>query len=173
MRFVPVALAAILALAFVGCGDDDDGGNGATATPEVTSTTPATSGTATPAPGTTPVPGTTPTAAPTIALSPTFACTDAVDFFAARAFAGEAATVQGPVLGTTIRGNSVVLFVGAGAEALLRLEVIIPSAGRSTFAAPPETAFAGRDVCIKGTVELVDGITTIEASSPDELSVVE
>lgn len=172
MRFAAVALTAVLSLALVGCGDDDDGGNGATATPGTTGS-PTTSGT-TPAPGTTATEAaTTPGASPTVALRPTFACTGAVDFFAARAFVGETATVQGPVLGTTIRGDSVVLFVGAGEAALLRLEVVIPSAGRATFAAPPETAFANREVCVKGTVELVDGITTIEASSPDELSVVE
>jgi len=168
VRLVAIALAALLSLAMVACGDDDDGGNGPTATSGATET-------ATTANGSTPPPGTatTPAAAPTVALSPTFACTGSVDFFAARAFVGKAATVQGPVLGTTVRGDSVVLFVGAGAEATLRLEVIIPSAGRATFAAPPETAFAQREVCVKGTVELVDNITTIEASSPDELSVVE
>lgn len=173
MRSVTVALAALLALAFVACGDDDDGAAATPTTAAATTSPTANAATGTPAPGTTTSPGTTPVPTPTIALSPTFACTGSVDFFAARAFAGETATVQGPVLGTTIRGDAVVLFVGAGEEALLRLEVIIPSAGRSTFAAPPETAFAGRDVCVKGTVELVDNITTIEASSPDELSVVE
>lgn len=173
MRLVTAALPALLALAFVACGDDDNG-DGATPTSTATSTSPtADATTVATVPGTTTTPGTTPMPTPTVALSPTFACTGAVDFFAARAFASEAATVQGPVLGTTIRDDSVVLFVGAGEEALLRLEVIIPSAGRGTFAAPPETAFAGRNVCVKGTVALVDGITTIEASSPDGLSVVE
>ena len=168
MRLVAIALAALLSLAMVACGDDDDGGNGPTATSGATETATAANG-STPPPGT----ATTPAAAPTVALSPTFACTGSVDFFAARAFVGEMATVQGPVMGTTVRGDSVVLFVGAAAEATLRLEVIIASAGRSAFAAPPETAFAQREVCVKGTVELVDNITTIEASSPDELSVVE
>jgi hypothetical protein len=167
-----IALAALLALTMAACGDDDDDGNGATATSAATSTATASNGT-TPPSGTATPPGTTPEATATVALSPTFACTDSVDFFAARAFVGESATVQGRVMGTTVRGDSVVLFVGAGEEALLRLEVIIPSSGRATFAAPPETAFAGREVCVKGTVELVDNITTIEASSPDELSVVE
>lgn len=173
MRLAPIALAALLSIALVACGDDDDDdGNGATATSGATSTATVSNGT-TPPSGTATATGTTPQATATVALRPTFACTGAVDFFAARAFVGEAATVQGRVMGTTVRGDSVILFVGAAAEATLRLEVIIPSAGRATFAAPPETAFAGREVCVKGTVELVDNITTIEASSPDELSVVE
>ncbi|MBE0610795.1 MAG: hypothetical protein IH609_15550 [Dehalococcoidia bacterium] len=172
MRLASIALAALLSFALVACGDDDDGGNGATATSGATSTATVSSGT-TPPSGTATAPGTTPGTTATVALSPTFACTGSVDFFAARAFVGETATVQGPVMGTTVRGDSVVLFVGAAAEATLRLEVVIPSAGRATFAAPPETAFADREVCVKGTVELVDNITTIEASSPDELSVVE
>jgi hypothetical protein len=164
------ALAALVSIALVACGDDD-GGNGATATSGTTSTANAGGGTTPPA-GTATATGTTPEATTSVTLSPTFACSGAVDFFAARAFVGETATVQGRVMGTTVRGDSVVLFVGAAAEATLRLEVIIPSAGRATFAAPPETAFAGREVCVKGTVKLVDNITTIEASSPDELSVV-
>ncbi len=172
MRLAPIALAAVLALALVGCGDDDDGGNGGTPTTGATGTATTPGGT----PDGTTAPGTTATATPpaaTVTLTPTFACTDAIDFFAARANRGEQVTVQGRVFGTTIRGESVVLFVGAGEEATLRLEVIISSAGRATFAVPPEVGFANREVCVKGTVEVVDDITTIQASSPDELSVVE
>jgi len=172
VRLASAALAAILAFALVGCGDDDDGGDEATPTTGTTETATAANGT----PGGTPAPGDTPSPAPpaaTVTLTPTFACTDAIDFFAARAKRGEEVTVQGRVFGTTVRGESVVLFVGAGEEASLRLEVVIPSAGRATFAVPPETGFANREVCVKGTVDVVDGITTIQASSPDELSVVE
>lgn len=170
MRVLPVALAVILSFALVACGDDDDNGNGATPTaPTSGATATATSGS-----GGTPAPGETATQpVPAVTLTPTFACTDSVDFFAARALRGDEVTVQGEVMGTTIRGDSVVLFVGAPEDAALRLEVVISSEGRSTFAAPPETAFANREVCVKGTVEVVDNITTIQASSPDELSVVE
>lgn len=171
MKLAPFALAAIVALALAGCGDDDDAGNGATPTTGATGT--ATSPGGTPAGTSAPGATATATAPPTVTLTPTFACTNAVDFFAARASRGEQVTVQGRVFGTTVRGESVVLFVGAGEEAALRLEVIISSAGRATFAVPPETGFADREVCVKGTVEVIDGITTIRASSPDELSVVE
>lgn len=172
MRLAAAALAAMLALALAACGDDDDG-NGAAPTAGTTETaTTAANGT----PPGTPAPGDTATTTPppaTVTLAPTFACTNAIDFFAARASRGEEVTVQGRVFGTTVRGDSVVLFVGAGEEAALRLEVIISSAGRATFAVPPETGFANREVCIKGTVDVIDGITTIQASSPDEISVVE
>lgn len=179
MRYPGGRSAALLlalfapALLFAACGGDDD--NGATPTPAAQSPTATASGSPTGAAS--PVPttaNTTPEATATpVVFQPTFTCTAPVAPLEARLYRGQQAEIQGRVFGVMDRNGDAVLAVGAPMDALLRVEVVIPSGSRANFPADPLLGFANREVCVKGTVTEIGGIITIAATSPRELTVVE
>ncbi len=166
--------AAVLAasLAFAACGSDDSADP--TPTPGSTETPAAASPTA-PTPGASPTPAATaPASTPTpVAFTPTFTCTNPIAPLQARLNRGQQVELQGRVFGVMDRNGDAVLAVGAPLDALLRVEVIVPSGSRQNFPADPLLGFAGRDICVRGTVEEIGGILTIAATGPSELSVVQ
>ncbi|MCL6522166.1 MAG: hypothetical protein K6U79_07330 [Firmicutes bacterium] len=167
-----LSLAAAAAMALAACGGDDSADPtptpGSTETPAAASPTAAT-------PGASPTPAATaPAATPTpVVLTPTFTCTNPIAPLQARLNRGQQVELQGRVFGVMDRNGDAVLAVGAPLDALLRVEVVVPSGSRQNFPADPLVGFAGRDVCVRGTVEEIGGVLTIAATSPGELTVVQ
>ena len=86
---------------------------------------------------------------------------------------GEQQTVLGTVIGTSItqdeRGRSVILELGAeGGSA--PFAVAIPESEASAFPEPPEETYAGREICVTGTVIEYRGVPTIFVTTPAEIS---
>lgn len=160
------------ALLFAACGGDNDD-NGATPTQAAQS--PAATATGSPTGAASPAPTTaTPEATATpVVFQPTITCTAPVAPLEARLYRGQQAEVQGRVFGVMDRNGDAVLAVGAPMDALLRVEVVIPSGSRANFPADPLLGFANREVCVKGTITEIGDIVTIAATSPRELTVVE
>jgi hypothetical protein len=170
-RAAMLSLAAAAAMALAACGGDGDDPTptpGSVETPAAATPTAAT-------PGTSPTPAATaPAATPTpVVLTPTFTCANPITPLEARLNRGQQVELQGRVFGVMDRNGDAVLAVGAPLDALLRVEVIVPSGSRQNFPADPLLGFAGRDVCVRGTVEEIGGILTIAATGPGELTVVQ
>jgi hypothetical protein len=124
------------------------------------------------APGTPTPQGEAPTPTPVV-FAPTFTCANPITPLQARLSRGQQVELQGRVFGTMDRNGDAVLAVGAPLDALLRVEVIVPSGSRANFPADPLLGFANREICVRGTVDEQGGILTIGATSPDFLTVVE
>jgi len=170
-RAALLSLAAASAHALAACGGDD--GDDPTPTPGSGETPAATTPTSTP--GASPTPAeTAPPATPTpVVLTPTFTCANPITPLEARLNRGQQVELQGRVFGVMDRNRDAVLAVGAPLDALLRVEVVVPSGSRQNFPADPLLGFAGRDICVRGTVEEIGGILTIAATGPSELTVVQ
>lgn len=117
---------------------------------------------------------TTTLSAPTIQVveSPTAADCDAAAVPGA-APAGEQATIQGTVVGTSVsedeRGRSIVLELGlAGGGAAYA--VAIPESAAQEFSEPPQEAYDGKLICVRGTVVEHRGVATIFVSTPAEIA---
>lgn len=165
-----LALLTAGALAFAACGGDDD--QDPTPTPPQASPT---AETATPAGSTPTAPATTPTAEPTptpVVFEPTFTCENPITYLEARLRRGEQVELQGPVLDVLDRNGDAILSVGAPLSATLRVEVIVPSGSRGNFPADPLLGFAGRTICVRGTVSEIGGVLAIAATTPEAITVV-
>jgi len=103
-------------------------------------------------------------------------CSGAVPWNEAAAHVGARRTVEGPVAGTHFAAGSnrqpTFLNLGVDHPDNGRFTVVIWGRDRAAFSGPPEDVYAGRTICVTGTIELYRGIPEIEASSPDQIEVV-
>ena len=83
---------------------------------------------------------------------------------------GEEVTAEGPVTSVEQSGGDVLLNLGADAPDPSRLVVVIPKSAADAFPADAESAYLDQLVRVTGTVEDRDGVATIVADKPSDLS---
>jgi len=102
-------------------------------------------------------------------------CAGAISWRDAASHVGEEATVQGPVVGTFFaagsNGQPTFLNLGRDYPDPARVTVLIWGADRAKFPGPPEDLYAGRTICVTGTIETYQGVPEIEASSPGQIAI--
>lgn len=113
-----------------------------------------------------------PTATEAAAAGP---CAGAISWHEARDHAGERATVAGPVAETfydaASNGQPTFLNLGAGYPDPDRVTVLIWGDDRGEFPDPPETAYAGKTICVSGEIELSQGVAEIVVFTPAQIVV--
>lgn len=107
---------------------------------------------------------------------PALSCPGAIPWHEAASHAGERATVEGPVVGThyaaDTSGQPTFLNLGVDYPDERRFTALIWGESRGAFPGPPERAYAGRTICVRGTIELYRGVAEIEVRSPEQIAVV-
>jgi hypothetical protein len=102
-------------------------------------------------------------------------CADAGDWREAGAEEGSSTTLSGPVVSAryqaTAKGKPTFLDVGQPYPDTNRLVLLIWGRDRDAFPNPPETAFAGRTVAVRGQVERFRGVAQITLDSPADIEV--
>lgn len=97
-------------------------------------------------------------------------CDTAIPWNAAARYVGERATVKGPVVdaryAATSRGRPTFLNIGRPYPDPSRFTVVIWGEHRRRFPTPPETAYAGKTICVTGTIELYRGSPQIVIDGP-------
>lgn len=141
-----------------------------TASPTSTATpTPTPTASATPTPSVTP----TASATPTETATETPAAPTPIPWEMAGAFAGQEATVCGPVVRTYFarktNGSPTFLDIGLPYPDPQRLNVIIWGRYRELFPEPPEHRYYQKNVCVSGHIELYQGTAQIEVRSPEQI----
>ena len=91
----------------------------------------------------------------------------------AGAFAGQEASVCGPVVRTYFarktNGSPTFLDIGLPYPDPQRLNVIIWGRYRELFPEPPEHRYYQKNVCVSGHIELYQGTAQIEVRSPEQI----
>jgi DNA/RNA endonuclease YhcR with UshA esterase domain len=86
---------------------------------------------------------------------------------------GDTVTVQGPVITThyasTSNGSPTFLNVGLDYPDPDRFTVVIWGESRDSFSTPPEDAYAGKTICVTGTVQKYQGVSEIIVSNPSAI----
>jgi hypothetical protein len=86
---------------------------------------------------------------------------------------GERAKVCGHVQSASGReGAPTVMRVG-GTYPYERINVVIPSGSRAKFMPSPEEMYRGKDICVTGMIDFMDGSASIETDAPDKIEVKE
>lgn len=156
------------------------------ASPTPTATKPPTfTATASPTPTATFTTAPTASATPTSSMTPTASATltetatmtpappTPIPWEMAGAFAGQEASVCGPVVRTYFarktNGSPTFLDIGLPYPDPQRLNVIIWGRYREFFPEPPEHRYYQKNVCVSGHIELYQGTAQIEVRSPEQI----
>jgi len=115
----------------------------------------------------------TASATPTETATPTPAAPTPIPWEMAGVFAGEDATVCGPVVRTYFAkktgGSPTFLDIGLPYPDPGRLNVIIWGRYRDNFPQPPERMYYQKTICVSGRIELYQGVAQIEVRSPEQI----
>lgn len=103
-------------------------------------------------------------------------CSGAIGWEQANQHIGESTTVEGPVISTHFasgsNGRPTFLNVGKDYPDSGRFTVVIWGENRNSFPTPPEEAYAGKTICVTGSVDTYQGIPEIVARDPEAIQVV-
>jgi hypothetical protein len=117
----------------------------------------------------------TKTPSPAATITPLILPSGALSWEKARSVTGLSATLCGPVIGAHYakdsRGAPTFLNIGRPYPDPSRLTVVIWGENRRAFATPPETAYAGKTVCVNGAVQEYRGAIEIEVSAPAQIGI--
>jgi len=118
-------------------------------------------------------PGATATAG--IGSSGGSACSAAISWKEATGHVGENGTVQGPVVSavcaTSSSGEPTFLNIGLDYRDPGRFTALIWGENRDPFPEPPEQAYAGKTVCVTGSIDEYQGVAEIIVDSPSQIQV--
>ncbi|MEO6537792.1 MAG: hypothetical protein ABIT07_09050 [Ferruginibacter sp.] len=85
---------------------------------------------------------------------------------------GEKVTICSKVYGVKFIESSKMTFIDLGAKYPdSKLTLVIPGKDKSNFKEAPETVYAGKNICVTGTVINFKGKTEIVVSSPDAITI--
>lgn len=111
-----------------------------------------------------------PTTSTTVNVDP---CAGAQNWTEAASLMGSKAFIRGPVKSvlheTSSTGEPTFINIGADYPSPSRFTVVIWGKSRSQFATPPETAYDGATVCVRGRVQDYRGVAQMQVSSPSQI----
>jgi hypothetical protein len=103
-------------------------------------------------------------------------CPEAIRWDQAGQYVGRSRTVEGPVISTHFAssGNKQPTFLNVGRDYPdpTRFTVLIWGEDRSNFTTVPETAYAGKEICVTGIIQTYKGVPVIIVSYPSVIDVV-
>lgn len=102
---------------------------------------------------------------------------NAVDWLMAPQHVGETVSVYGPVVDSeyarTSNGQPTFLDLGTFYPDPDRVSVVIWGKNRGNFSPSPEALYEGKRICVTGEVYVYDGVCNIEATSPDQIKILD
>lgn len=100
-------------------------------------------------------------------------CAGAKNWSQASSLVGSDAFITGPVRSvlyeTSSTGDPTFLNIGADYPRADRFTVVIWGKNRSQFVPPPESAYRGETVCVRGRVQEYRGVPQMQISSPSQI----
>ena len=86
---------------------------------------------------------------------------------------GERAMICGHVQSASGRDGAPTIMRVGGTYPYERINVVIPSESRAKFMPSPEDMYRGKDICVTGMIDFMDGSASIEVDAPDKIEVKE
>lgn len=159
MRQLGLGLTAAIVLAASCAGESE--------TPEALSSAPTTASVAAPTIAATPVTEPSPQERPF--------CPDSISWRQTRANVGARARVEGRVIGAVYASDSsgqpTFLNVGRNFPSPGRFTVVIWGDDRGSFPYAPERRYAGRNICVHGTITTYEGVPQVFVDEPSDIEI--